>query len=410
MRIGGLGQGSGEIGQVHLGYCTNIHSGETLSEVRDALVSVTSRVREGFTPDTALGIGLRLSNVAVSELRMGTACAEFEELLSRLGLYVFTINGFPYGTFHGATVKERVYDPDWTTRRRVEYTLDLVHVLSELMPDGEMASISTVPGCFRPKDSPKVRTQIVGHLVEVAAQLWDLHSKTGREICIALEPEPHCMLETTTEAITFFSQCFGPEAVALMAGRTGLSAKAARAALMRHIGLCLDACHAAVEFEESEQAVLALQKAGIRIAKLQISCGLLIEQMDAQSRSELTAYADPVYLHQTVVKQGDQLRRYLDLPEALEDEEPPDLAQFPPAEWRVHYHVPVFLEQLGAFKSTQGHLRALLQLQKAAPYTSHLEVETYTWDVLPPKLRASTLDTAIVRELNWALNLLRTPD
>jgi hypothetical protein len=70
-------------------------------------------------------------------------------------------------------------------------------------------------------------------------------------------------------------------------------------------------------------------------------------------------------------------------------------------EWRVHFHVPVFLERLPAFDTTQSFLSEILALHKANPISSHLEVETYTWDVLPEDLRAGSVVDAVVRELNW---------
>ena len=73
------------------------------------------------------------------------------------------------------------------------------------------------------------------------------------------------------------------------------------------------------------------------------------------------------------------------------------------AEWRVHFHVPVFLETLPEFGTTQAFLKEILHIHRAAPVSRHLEVETYTWDVLPPDLVAGSVEDAVTRELRWVL-------
>jgi sugar phosphate isomerase/epimerase len=387
----------------HLSYCTNIHPGETLSEVRAALATYLPEIKAQLAPNQPFGVGLRLSHAAAQQL---TAASELEALRSWLeqhGLYVFTLNGFPYGAFHGARVKERVYEPDWRTSERVDYTSQLAAALCELLPEGVPGSISTVPGAWKaavqaPGDLPRMAE----HVLQSTAELVKTWLKTGREIALALEPEPGCVLETIDEAVAFFGEhLFSRGGTARLAELTGLAPADAAERLRAHLGLCLDACHAAVEFEEPAQLLAALAKAEIGVKKLQISSGLRVPRVDASAREVLTRFAEDTYLHQTVERRAGALTRYRDLPEAFAaarwDGE---------SEWRIHFHVPVFVERYGVLESTQGFLRELLSLHRERPISAHLEVETYTWDVLPAELRSEKVTAAISRELRFVLEQL----
>jgi sugar phosphate isomerase/epimerase len=387
----------------HLSYCTNIHPGETLFEVRAALATYLPEVKAQLSPDQPFGVGLRLSHAAAQQL---TAAGELEALrawLDEHGLYVFTLNGFPYGAFHGARVKERVYEPDWRTPQRVDYTSQLAAALAELLPEGVSGSISTVPGAWKaavrsPEDLPRMAERVL----QSTAELVKIWLRTGREIALALEPEPGCVLETIDEVVAFFGEhLFSRAAIAQLAELTGLAQAAAEERIRAHLGVCLDACHAAVEFEAPAQLLAAVSKAEIGVKKLQISSGLRVPRVDASAREALARFAEDTYLHQTIERRAGSLTRYRDLPEAFAaarwDGE---------SEWRIHFHVPVFVERYGVLESTQGFLRELLQLHREKPISAHLEVETYTWDVLPAELRAEKVTAAISRELRFVLEQL----
>src|SRR5207247_6694962 len=135
---------------LHLAYCTNIHRGETWPETFDALQKYTLAVREKVCPKEPYAIGLRLSDQASRELSEPKTLTKFQKWLAQQDCYIFTINGFPYGCFHGARVKEQVYAPDWTTRERVDYTNRLFDLLAELAPPEVEGSVSTVPCSFKP--------------------------------------------------------------------------------------------------------------------------------------------------------------------------------------------------------------------------------------------------------------------
>jgi sugar phosphate isomerase/epimerase len=388
----------------HLTYCTNIHPGETWDEVFANVATHVVAVKARVCPDRPFGVGLRLSGAAAASLSRPATLEAFRGFLQAEGLYVFTINGFPHGTFHGTTVKELVYRPDWLEDERVSYSDQLALLLAELLPPDPAleGSVSTVPGAFRPRAAgegavPRIAAALRRH----ARTLWQLRERTGRTIALALEPEPHCLLETTTDAVDFFAEhLFSRRSVAEFAAETGLGLPAAEQALRHHLGVCLDACHAAVEFEEPASALQRLAGAGIRIAKIQVSAGLRVVRPDAGSLAALARFADPVYLHQVVARRGDALRRHLDLPEALAAAGPQD------DEWRVHFHVPLFQERLGPFHNTQPFLDQLLPAAARAGASPHFEVETYTWDVLPEEHRRQPVVDAIARELAWTLERL----
>ena len=138
----------------HLTYCTNVHPGESWPEVRENLRQHVVEVKQQVCPDAPFGVGLRLSAAAAGELEGRTGeIAELRAFLDGEGLYVFTINGFPYGPFHGTAVKEQVYQPDWRQDERIAYSDRLARILAALLPDGCDGSISTVPGAFGPSVS-----------------------------------------------------------------------------------------------------------------------------------------------------------------------------------------------------------------------------------------------------------------
>jgi len=388
----------------HLTYCTNIHPGESWAEVSRNLRTFVPHVKARVSPNAPFGLGLRLSARAAEELESGDELARFRELLAAEGLYVFTLNGFPYGRFHGGSVKEAVYLPDWRDDARVVYTDRLATLLSELLPAGVSGSVSTVPGGFK----PRVRTAaevsaVVTNLVRHAAHLHGIAQRRGQVIRLALEPEPACMLETIAETVSFFHEhVFGRAACRELGTLLGASSAEAERILRTHVGVCLDACHMAVEFEDPHEAVAALARAGITVAKVQVTAGLAVPFGAAAHASlgALEAFAEETYLHQVVEKRGSTLVRWVDLPDALASARtrPPREGE----EWRVHFHVPVFHEDLGAFVSTQAYVRELLTAVRARGLEgAHLEVETYTWDVLPAAHRPGSVVDGIAREIAW---------
>ncbi len=376
----------------HLAYCTNVHRGESWAETWAALERHTLPVRRRVAPGQPYAIGLRLGRRAAAELAEPATLAAFQHWLARHDCYVFTINGFPYGSFHGTRVKEQVYAPDWSTPERVAYTLQLFELLAQLLPPGMAGSVSTVPASFKAfvAAEPARRPAIFTHLTACARGIAALAARTGHDLHLGLEPEPLCTLETTAETVAFFDDWRESD--------PGVGTEQ----LLRFVGVNYDCCHLAVEFETPGEALDRLAAAGLRLSKLHLSSALRVRP-DAAGRAALAAFVEPVYLHQVVVGSGGRVRRrFIDLPDALADPEPA-LAD---DEWRVHFHVPLHASPGVPFSDTRDHLVGAIDwLQAHRGACAHLEMETYTWEVLPPALRLP-IEDQLVREYAWTLAAL----
>ena len=384
-------------GNVHLTYCTNIHAGQSWQDIRASLDEYVPAIKSIVAQSQPMGIGLRLSGEAAAVARQPEALASFRDQLSALGAYVFTINAFPFGPFHGVRVKEDVYLPDWRDRERVAFTANSAAVLAGILPDGIEGSISTVPGAFKPNGrSSEAVAAMARNLMMAVADLVDLKRRTGKHIALALEPEPCCFLETTDESIAFFEGALlEPETLDMLGGITGVDRSEAEILLRRHLGICYDVCHGSVEYEDTVAALDRLLAAGIAIPKIQLSAAMRIPAMTKGLIDAVMRYNDGVYLHQSIVRSGDNLSRHVDLPDAVTafGEGQAD------GEWRIHCHVPVFLADLGEISSTRSDLVATLAALRQRTRSSHLEVETYTWDVLPDNVRTGSKSADIAREI-----------
>lgn len=391
-------------GSPHLTYCTNIHAGEHWAEIETALRAHILAIKAQVSPDQRMGVGLRLSAAAAEELAEPDTLERFRNFLSESDLYVFTVNAFPYGAFHGTRVKEQVYEPDWRDDRRLKFSNRVAELLATLLPEGVEGTISTVPGAYKAKvagngDVTRIASLIIRH----AAFLHAIAEETGKHISLALEPEPCCLLETVDETIDFFNEhLFARPAVESFRRLTDLSAREAREALRRHLGVCLDVCHASVEFEDPIDCIGRLSAVGIRVLKIQLSSALRIPAVDEKMVDLLAQFDDGVYLHQTVEVQAGRLTRYADLPDAFAAMR----AGRAGGEWRVHCHVPLFQSHYGPLQSTQEPVAALLTACRRHALAPHLEVETYTWDVLPAYVRGGDVGSDIARELKWVRSQL----
>ena len=391
----------------HLGYCTNIHAGEHWDEVFTALQHHVPRIKKHVWPHQAFGLGLRTSMSSVTALKEPSTIALFKQWLKAEDVYVYTINGFPYGAFHGTQVKADVYRPDWSSENRLSYTCAIADVLAELEPPDNFGSISTVPGTFRQWANAETLQAIIHNLLSCVAHCMALEQRTGVTIAIALEPEPACFLETVDDVIAFFkTELHTTASIKLLAHMSGTSDAVAESALHTYLGICYDICHAAVEFEDPLDGIARMQSAGISIVKLQLSSALKLNNVNEQTLSALQAFDEPVYLHQVVKRRQDKLTRFHDLPLAMDAHllRSPEIGEA--EEWRVHFHVPVFLSAMEHFGTTQHELSQVLNAHSLRSIAPHLEVETYTWDVLPEHYQNVPVDEAIARELDWVLKNL----
>ena len=342
-----------------------------------------------------------MSAQAAADLAKPDTLAQFIQYLDNNPFYLFTINGFPYGPFHGTSVKEAVYLPDWLDPERLRYTNELADLLAQLLPDDVNGSISTVPGAFKASIKNEGDVQIMAHnLVRHVAHLIDVKRTTGKQICLALEPEPCCFLETIDETCRFFTNyLYSNDARKMLCKLTGIDNTEADTALHKHLTVCLDICHAAVEYEDAKACLAQLRQAECTVGKLQISAGLKFDQINPDTIELLKPFEDNVYLHQVVARNNTKLHRFTDLHEAFASLN--SGSQFD--EWRVHFHVPVFMDKFGSYTSTQFFISEMLALHKTNPISDHLEVETYTWGVLPDEHKTDNMQQAIVRELQWVM-------
>jgi Xylose isomerase-like TIM barrel len=361
---------------LHLAYCSNVHPADDLDGVVDQLERYAGAVRERLGVPS-LGVGLWLGCQVVDN---GAAAKRLARELRRLRLEVVTLNGFPYEAFHAPVVKRAVYRPSWADPRRRYYTLGLARLLAELLPDDVAeGSISTLPLGWRDEWSDGAAAAARAALEQVADGLDRLESETGRCIRVALEPEPGCEIENVADAAEFLA---------------GLAPE--------RIGLCLDACHLAVQFEQAEGALAQLSARGVPVVKAQVSSALRVERPGStEARALLDAFTEPRFLHQVRERVNGHVAGVDDLPDALGGGLPAN------DEWRVHFHVPVHTAE----HTTQAELEATLAalVGGAAPATRHLEVETYTWSVLPgrgPDAHDDELVDGIARELAWTRDRL----
>lgn len=373
---------------VHLAYCSNVHAAEDLDGVVAQLDRFAGPVRRALGSET-IGVGLWLAVEVAHRLAGDPAATDrLRAALGAHGVEVVTLNGFPYRAFQAPVVKGAVYRPDWREPERFAYTADLARVLVRLLPEDVTAgSISTLPLGWRTGWDDDAGTAARDALGRLAEDLDGIAERTGKQVRVGLEPEPGCTVETIAQA-----------------------ADALEGLDRDRLGICLDACHLAVQFEDPQAALDLLDDAGIAVVKAQVSAALTVaEPRGADGGALLAGFVEPRFLHQTREVVEGEVAGCDDLDQALDGGLPGA------AEWRVHYHLPVH----SAATTTQPELRrTLAALMTGRAATPHLEVETYTWNVLPPEQRPrddAGLVAGLAAELDWTRAELRslgltTPD
>lgn len=394
----------------HLTYCSNIHSGEKWEDHFDKLKQNLPAIKKELSPDQPFGLGLRLADTASKTLVQPDALQEFQKWLSENDLYVFTMNGFPFGNFHHTAVKDKVHAPDWLSEERVAYTIRLARILAKLLPEGMEGGISTNPLTYRfwhPENKwDEVFKKATANLLRVVDALVEIYDQKGITIHIDIEPEPDGLMDNGPEFLQWYLGYLLPLGSEHLAKNRGLQKDAAETVIKRHIQLCYDVCHFAVGYEDHQHMINQFSAHGIRTGKIQISAALKGRLDGAAAEKEkviaaFTQFNEPVYLHQVVARRNNGIFvRYPDMPQALQDRSREGVK-----EWRAHYHVPLFIENYDILQSTQADIRTVLDIQKKQPFTQYLEVETYTWEVLPAAMRLP-IDQSIVRELKWVNDLL----
>lgn len=349
--------------------------------------------------DSRLGLGLWLPEAAAREAsRSPDAMRRIRAALDENALDLVTVNAFPQRAFHAPVVKEAVYRPDWTDPARFAYTAAAARAVAGIVAPGSDVTLSTLPLGW-PKLPADAWLRAAGLLFTAVLDLRTLHDATGTTIRLALEPEPGCAVETSAEAIVFFEQALRPH-LAAVARTAGLSESAAADLLARHLGVCLDLCHAAVEHEDPVDALRRLRAAGVPVFKVQVSAAVEVpDPADPAQRAALAAFAEPRWLHQVGARTAAGVRVVRDLPDALAE---PALAAAAP--WRVHFHVPLSAERVGGLPTTRPSVERFLATLRDDPAPPVLEIETYTWSVVPGA--APDLAANVAEEIRWVAERL----
>jgi len=343
-----------------LGYCTNVHAGEDLDRYLSSLEKYAVDVKSRVQSEQPLAIGLWLSAKTACQILTEKRLAEFRAFLESKGLRAFTMNGFPYGNFHGETVKYQVYKPDWTRPERFDHTANLVRILTRLIPEGSQAGISTLPLGWprRQFDYSKA----ADNLIRIAELLRINELRTGKLIHLDIEPEPGCILSSSGDVVSFFKNY-------LLPGRLEKD-------ILRYIRVCHDICHASVVFEDQQAAISNYVSNGIRIGKVHVSSAI-----EAEISTE---------------NFSDRIAAYDDLPRAIRDVDARTGGTL-----RCHFHVPIFIEKFGHLETTRHEIIDCLQNIYKMSDCRDFEVETYAWTVLPDELKTKDLAQGIARELLW---------
>ena len=401
---------SSDAADYRFGYCTNVHAGTSLAEAQANLLRYASAVRQQVVPQGRLPVGLWLSEPAAMSLIEQGSVHGFRDWLHEHAFLPYTFNGFPQGDFHQAVVKHAVYEPTWTCDSRTRYTLCLAEILEAILPDGGLGSISTLPLGWphAPWHAETLKTA-ADNLLEVAKFLDRLAQLHGREVVVAIEAEPGCVLNTAEELVEFFEHYLfsGPD----------------RDLARRYLTVCHDICHSGVMFESQTEVLERYRHAGMRIGKVQVSSAVHVPwdncignpERQAALAEQLRSLDEPKYLHQTTEQSGAGGLKWLqaDLPTALQRYLSAD--SYPSQPWRVHFHVPIFVDQFGELQTTQVDIaEATRYLQQhqcdsvagSTWFTGHYEVETYAWPVLPPELAEEDLAAGIARELQYFQSIL----
>lgn len=387
----------GEHVPIELVYCLNVFADDSPTGYHDTILPACRRVADQMrAPDTPAGLGLRLSRRSLTEILEPDRLEAFLADLQELQLYGVTFNAFPYGAFHGQPVKAAVYDPDWRTEERVQYTLDAAHFLAFTLPEGAEGSVSTCPVAYGPHLTSESDLELsVEHLARTVLGLVKLEEEEGHCIHLGLEPEPDGVLETTSQTVDFFKHRVLRDGVRCLQREVGVSRDKAEGWMRRHLGICFDACHLSLQFESLADSVNRIRAEGIRLSKVHFSAALELENTEA-GRQPLARFDEPVYLHQTRLREPEADHAWPDLGPALEA-----LPDHGAGTLRSHFHVPLHWEGQAPLFSTAHCMDERFFRAVHASGCRHWEAETYTFDVLPQDLRPESLEMAMLLEMDW---------
>ena len=390
-----LGKGLG-----HLTYSTLVHPGDTWDDMWTSLTTYVPQVQKRVCPNAPFGVSLRLSNASAATLvKSKPERDKLKKFLADNNMYLYTVNAFPYGPFKNTIVKEQVYEPDWRSEERTQYTMNVAEILADVVPASISPSIQSAPLGFKPNvTGPSVVNSYTEHVMRVAAKLIDLEKRTGRTVTLALEPEPFCFLETTDETVDYFTKhLYTGKSAEMLAKFANIPIAEAITAQREFIGTVFDICHQAVVYEDIPTSLQKQVDAGVQIVKLQEAASMSMPVVTDKTLDALEPFVKTVYLSQTCQHKDGKTTWFLNLEDAFEafHKDPG------PREWRTHFHVPVFLDDLGEFGTTRFAIEDALKFHKNKPLSRQLEIETYTWDVLPAQYKTGNIVDYVCREIDW---------
>nr|YP_009551192.1 hypothetical protein [Vischeria sp. ACOI 3415]QAA12125.1 hypothetical protein [Vischeria sp. ACOI 3415] len=391
--------------QFDLTYCSNIHPGDSWEEIFSNLKINIPLIKMKLSPNKPFGIGLRLSNKAANQLLKNNNLNKLKKWLNQNNCYVITLNGFVYGEFYKTSIKEKVYYPDWTNRKRNNFNNTLINLSAELCLPGNEVGFSTSPLAYK-FYSKKVSNdlfcgRVSNYILELVQQLIKIYEKQGKIIHIDFEPEADCILENIQDMLLFFGEFILKKIAFILAKDLQISLFQARIHLVRHVRICYDVCHQAIQFEDHIKNFIALNQIGVKIGKIQISSALHLKLDQYEQNfliNKLNKFKDNVYLHQVTEKKSNgYLYKYRDLSEAISN-----LNKNRTSEWRVHFHLPIFNQKYANFLTTNQDIDDIVKFLKISALTSCLEIETYTWEIIPKNIKLDLL-SSISKEYEWII-------
>jgi hypothetical protein len=380
-----------KISEFNLSYCLNAFDFTsdwkyTLTEIDRCFNTV--REMSGFSSDKMTGLGFWTSEFFLELMRDPDNFRYLQEFLEKRNYYISTVNAFPYGVFHNQPVKDKVYMPNWLNEKRVDFTIKAAEFLEKFLPDGGSGSISTLPGAYRRHirdyngDSLRL---IARNLEKTAEYLAYLYEKTGKKIRLGIEMEPDCIWETPDEFAGFYKKYMLPNRYS-----------------REYIGVCYDTCHQELIENGPGAGLEILERYEIPVVKIQLSAALQIQ--NGAKFADIKEFDEPVYLHQTRIfneKNGTICETFSDIPE-LRSYSGDDVTL------KCHFHLPLFWDSDNtSFKSARKELLAVIRYIKANPgFCRDLEIETYTYSVLPDCVDFRSIGSAVSKEYDWVVKCL----
>ena len=373
-----------------IGYCSNVHAGESWESTVSNLSEYPAKVRSYLQDPQELQLGIWISAKAAEVANQNDDFKNFRKLLKENEFKIQSLNAFPFGHFHEEIVKKNVYQPTWQHEERLSYLKNLLRILKKSEACAQEVSISTLPLGFQSElNDPSFINDCILMLSKAVETLVEFEKETGIKVHLSIEPEPHCVLEKSSDVVQFYKSLF-------------LNSKVSESILLDKLRICYDTCHAAIQFEEPNTILKNYQDLGIQVGKVQISSALVIDFSKHEKIDLLNSIKaflkDQKYLHQVVGYEKSERITFEDLPQAYTYWSETN----PQGEYRIHFHVPVDLNEYEFMTTTQNHILDLFQENKKNKVTDIWEVETYTWDVLPKNLRTQPLHKLIAHELNWS--------